>query len=229
MARGKDVKLTPCAARGVTRDSIWAIAVTPAHGKSPSETDTYSSADLAELECATVQMRTALEEMTIAAKAAVAGARAIVEVMDAAVAVLDVAERASGFESTCDLAPRHGGVLSRREREVLALVAEGRSNKAIAEALFVSPNTIKTHIASLMNKLNADSRVQLAAIAARQGIHLDAARNLEDVGVLASWHGRCFGLPGCRGECSHRQSANGPVSILAIAERRSHVVGIGHD
>jgi ATP/maltotriose-dependent transcriptional regulator MalT len=51
---------------------------------------------------------------------------------------------------------------------VLALVAEGRSNKAIAEALFVSPNTVKTHIASLMTKLHADSRAQLAAIAARQ-------------------------------------------------------------
>ena len=56
--------------------------------------------------------------------------------------------------------------LSPREREVLALVAEGRSNKAIAAALFVSPNTIKTHVASLLTKLEADTRVQLAAIAA---------------------------------------------------------------
>ncbi len=58
-------------------------------------------------------------------------------------------------------------VLTPREREVLALVAEGRSNKAIAEALFVSPNTIKTHVASLLHKLHADTRVQLAALAAR--------------------------------------------------------------
>lgn len=56
--------------------------------------------------------------------------------------------------------------LSPREREVLALVAEGRSNKAIAAALFVSPNTIKTHVASLLTKLDADTRAQLAAIAA---------------------------------------------------------------
>ena len=54
---------------------------------------------------------------------------------------------------------------------VLALVAEGRSNKAIAEALFVSPNTVKTHVASLLNKLHAESRVQLAAIAARQAAY----------------------------------------------------------
>jgi DNA-binding NarL/FixJ family response regulator len=58
--------------------------------------------------------------------------------------------------------------LSPREKEVLALVAEGRSNKAIAETLFVSPNTVKTHVASLLSKLHADSRVQLAALAARQ-------------------------------------------------------------
>jgi len=58
--------------------------------------------------------------------------------------------------------------LSPREREVLAMVADGCSNKAIAEALYVSPNTIKTHVASLLHKLHADSRAQLAAIVARQ-------------------------------------------------------------
>jgi two-component system response regulator DegU len=52
---------------------------------------------------------------------------------------------------------------------VLALVAEGRSNKAIAEALFVSPNTVKTHVASLLTKFQVDSRTQLAAIAVRAG------------------------------------------------------------
>ena len=61
-------------------------------------------------------------------------------------------------------------LLSPREREVLALVAEGRSNKAIAEALFVSPNTIKTHVTSLLHKLPADTRVQLAALAVRGGL-----------------------------------------------------------
>lgn len=65
--------------------------------------------------------------------------------------------------------------LSPREREVLALVAEGRSNKAIAEALFVSPNTIKTHVAALLTKLQVDSRVQLAALAARHGNWPEAA------------------------------------------------------
>jgi DNA-binding NarL/FixJ family response regulator len=51
---------------------------------------------------------------------------------------------------------------------VLALVAQGQTNKAIAEALFVSPNTVKTHVASLLTKLDVDTRAQLAAIATRQ-------------------------------------------------------------
>ncbi|HEX5964169.1 MAG TPA: response regulator transcription factor, partial [Gemmatimonadales bacterium] len=60
--------------------------------------------------------------------------------------------------------------LSPREREVLALVAEGQTNKAIANALYVSPNTVKTHVASLLHKLQADTRVQLAAIATKHGL-----------------------------------------------------------
>jgi DNA-binding NarL/FixJ family response regulator len=144
------------------------------------------SPDLAELECATVQVRMALEEMTVAARAAVAGARAIVEVMDAAVAVLEVAERASAFESTSAAATPYADVLSPREREVLTLVAEGRSNKAIAAELFISPNTIKTHVASLMNKLHVDTRAQLAAIVARQGVHPNEVPVLGDMQTLAS-------------------------------------------
>jgi DNA-binding NarL/FixJ family response regulator len=62
----------------------------------------------------------------------------------------------------------HGERLSPRERDVLALVAQGQTNKAIAEALFVSPNTVKTHVASLLTKLDVDTRAQLAVIATRQ-------------------------------------------------------------
>ena len=52
----------------------------------------------------------------------------------------------------------------------LALIAAGQTNKAIAEALYVSPNTVKTHVSSLLHKLQADTRVQLAAIATERGL-----------------------------------------------------------
>ena len=64
-------------------------------------------------------------------------------------------------------------LLSPREREVLALVAQGRSNKEIAEALFVAPSTVKTHVTSLLTKLDADNRAQLATIAAQRGLLAD--------------------------------------------------------
>lgn len=72
-------------------------------------------------------------------------------------------------------APQGPCLLSPREREVLALVTTGHSNKAIAEALFISPNTVKTHVASLLHKLHADTRVELAAIATTYRLRQGAA------------------------------------------------------
>jgi DNA-binding CsgD family transcriptional regulator len=60
------------------------------------------------------------------------------------------------------------GVLTPREREVVALVAGGRSNKAIATELFISPATAARHVANIMGKLGFNSRAQIAAWAANQ-------------------------------------------------------------
>lgn len=51
--------------------------------------------------------------------------------------------------------------ISQRECDVLDLVAEGASNKVIARKLDISPNTVKTHMARLFEKLDAQSRTQL--------------------------------------------------------------------
>lgn len=116
-----------------------------------------------------MDVRHALEEAAVAASQVAQQALTYAELVDEALAILSADHRgASGAPAhppAFTSAPR----LSPRETEVLALVAQGLTNKAIAAALFVSPNTVKTHVSSLMNKLNVSSRVQLAALAARAG------------------------------------------------------------
>ncbi|WAL62062.1 response regulator transcription factor [Thermocoleostomius sinensis] len=62
------------------------------------------------------------------------------------------------------------GQLSQRELEVLKLMVEGLSNPEIAAALYLSPNTVKTHVRGIMNKLAVDDRVQAAVVALRAGL-----------------------------------------------------------
>jgi DNA-binding NarL/FixJ family response regulator len=59
--------------------------------------------------------------------------------------------------------------LTARELSVLRLVAEGKSNRAIAEALYVSEDTVKARMKSLMAKLGADDRTHAVTIAVRRG------------------------------------------------------------
>ncbi|MGH8000851.1 MAG: response regulator [Brasilonema sp.] len=60
--------------------------------------------------------------------------------------------------------------LSGRELEVLKLMVEGLSNPEIAQKLYLSPNTVKTHVRGIMNKLSVDDRVQAAVVALRSGL-----------------------------------------------------------
>ncbi|HEY3144061.1 MAG TPA: response regulator transcription factor [Acidimicrobiales bacterium] len=60
--------------------------------------------------------------------------------------------------------------LTPREREVLALLGRGLSNRELAEALFVSEKTIKTHVSSILTKLRVTDRTQAALYAARNGL-----------------------------------------------------------
>lgn len=62
--------------------------------------------------------------------------------------------------------------LSSREKDVLELIAQGKSNKEIADALVVSINTIRAHSRSLMRKLDVDSCTQLAIYGLREGFGL---------------------------------------------------------
>jgi DNA-binding NarL/FixJ family response regulator len=58
-------------------------------------------------------------------------------------------------------------VLSRREREVVPLVAEGLSNAEIARRLFVTPKTVEHHVTSILGKLGLRTRAEVAAWAVR--------------------------------------------------------------
>lgn len=60
--------------------------------------------------------------------------------------------------------------LSEREREVFQLIAEGRSNKEIADILFVSVSTVETHRAHILQKLDVHSMAQLVLYAVRRGV-----------------------------------------------------------
>jgi DNA-binding NarL/FixJ family response regulator len=60
-------------------------------------------------------------------------------------------------------------MLSKREREIMDLLAQGLTGEQVAERLYLSPETIKTHIRNAMNKLEAHTRVHAIAIALRDG------------------------------------------------------------
>jgi predicted ATPase/DNA-binding CsgD family transcriptional regulator len=97
---------------------------------------------------------------------------------DAAVALaLDVREpaavtgrgTAAGGDEAIAAVP---GTLTPRERQIVALVVNGRSNRAIAEELFISPATAARHIANILAKLGFTSRTQIAAWAADKDLEL---------------------------------------------------------
>ncbi len=67
--------------------------------------------------------------------------------------------------------PRSGlAALTAREREILALVAAGMSNKEIAAELVISERTARTHVSNVLGKLNLTSRTQAALVAVREGL-----------------------------------------------------------
>jgi DNA-binding NarL/FixJ family response regulator len=63
-------------------------------------------------------------------------------------------------------------VLTRREREVLQLLAEGKTTKQVALCLYISPKTVEAHRLNIMNKLNMDSIAELTKYAIQEGLTL---------------------------------------------------------
>ena len=86
-------------------------------------------------------------------------------------AVVDEAERLAvgqPVQEPVDSPARRG--LTRRERDVLRLLIEGRSDRDIAAALFIGRRTVESHVASILNKLGLESRAAVAAYAVQHGL-----------------------------------------------------------
>ncbi|MGW6458755.1 response regulator [Streptomyces sp. NPDC055078] len=81
---------------------------------------------------------------------------------EVACALLTQEEQTSG--------PGRGSTLTEREREVLGLIADGRSNREIARALVLSEKTVKTHVSNILMKLDLADRTQAALWAVRHGL-----------------------------------------------------------
>ena len=119
-----------------------------------------------------------------AALAAALRASPAFEVVDAGAAVGDVAgdielvvvareprggsRLTGGLDHDAAIAP----VLTRREREILALLADGFGNKQIAARLGISTNTVKTHLELMFDKLDVSTRTEAVTAAARMGLLL---------------------------------------------------------
>jgi DNA-binding NarL/FixJ family response regulator len=95
---------------------------------------------------------------------------------------LDTEIKALGRRARLDLGPVAAAAaptpaeqlgLTPREAEVLALVAAGRSNRQIAQALFISPKTASVHVSNILAKLGVATRVEAAAVAHRLGVDRD--------------------------------------------------------
>jgi two-component system response regulator DegU len=67
---------------------------------------------------------------------------------------------AASKETVTKLIPRGNNPLTKREAEVLRLMAEGKSNKSIGENLFISEKTVKNHVSSILQKMEVDDRTQ---------------------------------------------------------------------
>jgi non-specific serine/threonine protein kinase len=111
-----------------------------------------------------------LGDEAFAASWAAGCALSVDQIVEEALALLEVPPTEDDGLESPPQAPRAKGLLSPREQEVLELVAEGLTNKQIAERLVISQSTAKYHLTSLLNKLGADNRTQAVAHATQQGL-----------------------------------------------------------
>jgi DNA-binding NarL/FixJ family response regulator len=100
-----------------------------------------------------------LDELAAAIRAAAGGA-----------AVFPAGLLAAATSRTAPARTRPGMDLTEREREVLSLLAQGRTTEEIAGELFLSHHTVRNHVRNVLAKLNAHTKLEAVIVAAREGI-----------------------------------------------------------
>ncbi len=82
----------------------------------------------------------------------------------------EAARRSTAVDPREQRASRLVGQLTPREREILQLLSDGATTKAIARRLHIAPNTVRSHVQGLLSKLQVHSRLEAVALAARYGL-----------------------------------------------------------
>jgi DNA-binding NarL/FixJ family response regulator len=82
---------------------------------------------------------------------------------------MDLTSTAESVLRRTVVSPIPGG-LTKREREVAALVAQGKSNREIAQALVISEYTVASHVSNILSKLEFSSRTQIVSWAIEKGL-----------------------------------------------------------
>ncbi len=131
-----------------------------------SSTDDEVAVALKAGACGFVAKDTPVEDVAAAIHAAARGAAWLSP--RAAEVVLGYVRRSGTVQAAVPDPVVH--VLSARELQVLRLIAQGMENAEIAEALGISPRTVKNHVSSVLAKLHMPSRVQAAVYAVRRGL-----------------------------------------------------------
>jgi non-specific serine/threonine protein kinase len=121
-------------------------------------------ADLADYNRILSGLHAALGEEEFAALWEEGAAMRLNEAIDCA-----LSERETSPESNRSEKEKFGG-LTRREREVAMLIAQGKSNREIAEAMTVGVKTVETYVTRILHKLDLDTRVQIATWAIEKGL-----------------------------------------------------------
>jgi len=77
---------------------------------------------------------------------------------------------AQALVATADQSPSPGDDLTQREREILVLLVEGKTNKEIASKLSLSEGTVRFHVSNILSKMGVNNRTEAVSMALRQGI-----------------------------------------------------------